>query len=1343
MPQRLRVFVSSPGDVKRERLRASLVIDKLAQDYGRFFAIESYLWEHEPMLSSAHFQDAIEPPSAFDIIVLILWSRLGTPLPERTLVREYRGIDGRTPVTGTEWEYEDALKSARENGVPDLLVFRNTSNASINTQNPEERSEAVAQLAALDTFWKLHFYDGSSFRYAFDQYETLDQFAERLEQTLRKVIEQRVKTLSVDEQRARPIWLTDPFRGLEPYEFEHAPIFFGRDAQITKASEQLAANAAAGTAFLLVCGASGSGKSSLVKAAVVSRMMKPQRITGAALLRRAVFRAGAGGADPFLGLAEALTRKTEQAGVGLPELIESGQEAKALATHLRGAAADPGYVFGNALGRLTQTGRENGELLSYEVAKLILVVDQLEELFTVGGISADDRQAFITLLSGLARSGHVWIIATLRTDFWHRAAEISELLPLAEGQGRLDVTAPAPAEQLEIIRKPATTAGLIFETHPQTALGLDAVLAADAAAAPGVLPILSFTLDELYRDAKTRGSANLTHASYAALGGLEGAIAKRADELVDALPEAAQAAVPRVLRMLASVSALDRHVAVSRSAPLASFAEGSSERELVDAMIGARLLVADQTRASPTVRLAHEALIGRWKRAENQLAADQRDLETRATIEYQFKRWRDEPGGARLLRNPDLANAVDLAGRWGGELDAPMRDYIRRSGRRARLAQTLTAAVALVFFIVAVAAAVEGFRAQSEEREAEQNYRLAIDQAAGSADTLNRGFIEGAINSRLMAELVRRGQETVSKLPRAALDWSYGLLPETEQLLLRRLAVFPAGFTLAAAVAMMNETGLDASTVRDTILNLVSKSLATLDKSGWNSRWFLLETIRAYALEKLAARDEATTAARYHAVYFRDLFAPESDIGSRLSDEDLARRVREIDNVRAALDWCFADFGDPVIGVDLTAAYAPVWLHLSLMAECRERCERALLRLDLDATADTRLRMRLNIALASALIVTLGPVEQTKIVLIQALETADTLNDFDAQARALSTLMTVYVYRGEYGRARIAVERLRQIADRIDDPAIIRTADRLMGTTLLTIGKPREAQQYFERVLQTPRASEERRRMIFYHSNNDAMARAMLARALWMQGFAERALIEADRSLEELQGPDRQLLLCRALYYGVCRIAPMIGDFATADRAITRLIEVATRLSAPFWLTVGRFLEGKLLVERREFARGLLVLQDAFETCSRTGWRMSYPEFKGALAVALGGLGRLAEALDAVNDAVASAGAGDDGQRWYVPELLRIKGEMLLQPAADLSASAAEECFNQATEMAREQGALVWELRVALSRARLRVNQHRRDEAREILRPVYDRFSEGFETIDLRTARSMLDTLSS
>jgi len=260
MRKSLRIFVSSPSDVPDERLRAYLIIDKLSQDYSRFFTIESYRWEHEAMLASKHFQDAIEPPSAFDIVVLILWSRLGTPLPGKTAVREYRGIDGRVPVTGTEWEYEEALRAAREKNAPDLLAFRNISPAPIDTRDPEVRARSNAQLDALDDFWRRHFVDRGVFLAAYDEYRTLEGFAQRLEESLRKLIERRIKDMSRSLSDTEPIWLGDPFRGLASYEFEHAPIFFGRDGAVMKATEQLAINARSGRAFLLVSGASGSGK---------------------------------------------------------------------------------------------------------------------------------------------------------------------------------------------------------------------------------------------------------------------------------------------------------------------------------------------------------------------------------------------------------------------------------------------------------------------------------------------------------------------------------------------------------------------------------------------------------------------------------------------------------------------------------------------------------------------------------------------------------------------------------------------------------------------------------------------------------------------------------------------------------------------------------------------------------------------------------------------------------------------------------------------------------------------------------------------------------------------------
>jgi tetratricopeptide (TPR) repeat protein len=302
------------------------------------------------------------------------------------------------------------------------------------------------------------------------------------------------------------------------------------------------------------------------------------------------------------------------------------------------------------------------------------------------------------------------VIATFRADFWHRAMEISDLIALTEGQGRIDLAAASSAELAEMIRKPAQASGLTFEEHPQTGLGLDVVLAEHAAAAPGALPLLSFTLDELYKDAKARGASVLTHTSYEALGGLEGAIASRADEIMGGLPATAQATLPRVLRALTTVSTIADRTPVARSASLESFAGGGPARILVDAFIAARLLVATgEEGATATVRLAHEALISRWQRARDQLVADRRDLETRTLVEQQFGRWSQARGTARwplLLRNPDLANADDLAKRWGDELDMALRNFIMRSTRRARLAQSLTVAAAVLFATFAVVAAL-------------------------------------------------------------------------------------------------------------------------------------------------------------------------------------------------------------------------------------------------------------------------------------------------------------------------------------------------------------------------------------------------------------------------------------------------------------------------------------------------------------------------------------------------------------------------------------------------------------------------------------------------------------
>ena len=467
----VRVFISSPSDVDRERRAAAAVARRLDREFRRFFAVEPFLWENEPRLGSGHSQDAVDP-TEFDIVVLILWSRLGTPLPERTAKREYRGIDGRAPVTGTEWEYEHARARAdATGGAPALLVFRNHSPALFSTTDLTLRAQQDAQLRALDVFWQRHFHDRGVFLTAFTNYTRLEEFEAELTKQLRRVLEEFIRRGWSPAAAPAITWFENPFRGLEAYDYKHAPIFYGRDAATRQAVEQLAANAAAGTAFLLVLGASGSGKSSLVRAGVLPDLAVANVIPGVRAWRRVLFRPSASPGDLFAGLARQIAQADrEHPGVGLPEIVSDYFPLEQLARHLRDNATAPAAPIQLALGQVAAKLKDSEELHAGEQVRLVIVIDELEELFTEPAITAAERERFVLMLAGLARSGAVWVIATMRSDFWHRVAEMPLLAELASGAGRLDLWPPSAIELADIIRQPAVAAGLASKDSTVSAL---------------------------------------------------------------------------------------------------------------------------------------------------------------------------------------------------------------------------------------------------------------------------------------------------------------------------------------------------------------------------------------------------------------------------------------------------------------------------------------------------------------------------------------------------------------------------------------------------------------------------------------------------------------------------------------------------------------------------------------------------------------------------------------------------------------------------------------------------------------------------------------------------------
>ena len=188
-------------------------------------------------------------------------------------------------MTGTEWLFEETLQAARERGAPDVLIFRSCAPVLLESRDIERRQQGIEELRAVDQFWERHFSKQDALVGVHCEFGTNSEFSEALENQLRPLIEKQISADGTgDAEQSVRIWMQAPFQGLEYYEFEHAPIFFGQDQALTKAMVQLSANASSGLPFLLVLGASGSGKSSLVKAGIVPKLFVPRRVSGAAFL---------------------------------------------------------------------------------------------------------------------------------------------------------------------------------------------------------------------------------------------------------------------------------------------------------------------------------------------------------------------------------------------------------------------------------------------------------------------------------------------------------------------------------------------------------------------------------------------------------------------------------------------------------------------------------------------------------------------------------------------------------------------------------------------------------------------------------------------------------------------------------------------------------------------------------------------------------------------------------------------------------------------------------------------------------------------------------------------------
>jgi ATP/maltotriose-dependent transcriptional regulator MalT len=249
-------------------------------------------------------------------------------------------------------------------------------------------------------------------------------------------------------------------------------------------------------------------------------------------------------------------------------------------------------------------------------------------------------------------------------------------------------------------------------------------------------------------------------------------------------------------------------------------------------------------------------------------------------------------------------------------------------------------------------------------------------------------------------------------------------------------------------------------------------------------------------------------------------------------------------------------------------------------------------------------------------------------------------------------------------------------------------------------------------------------------------ALVMLARALWLLGYASRAVTVATQALDQANALDHPLTLC---FCDIHRATLLLwtGDWSEADRIIDQLIARSEKYSLGLCRVIGLGLKGKLSLLQGDTEAGLRLLKACLNASEAGQFQALTAIFTSDLAIGLAGAARPDEANAAIEQVMAACGE-PTRRDFYLPEVMRIKGEIL---ASGPEASEAETWFSRSLDLAREQSALAWELRTATSLARLLARQGRCDEATRVLRPVYDRFTEGFDTSDLGAAKRLLDKL--
>jgi tetratricopeptide (TPR) repeat protein len=388
---------------------------------------------------------------------------------------------------------------------------------------------------------------------------------------------------------------------------------------------------------------------------------------------------------------------------------------------------------------------------------------------------------------------------------------------------------------------------------------------------------------------------------------------------------------------------------------------------------------------------------------------------------------------------------------------------------------------------------------------------------------------------------------------------------------------------------------------------------------------------------------------------------------------------------------------------------------------------------------ETHQEMVLQTALGYSLMYTEGPSSRARTALMRASELAESFDDFNSQLRAYVSLSIFCMRLEEFRDALVFARRSEAIAGDISDPVAVARAQSNLSSSLLSLGDYAEALTYARRVQRGSTPAIRGTQTVRFGIDPWIQAQTTAAHVLCQQGLLDQSAQTTRYVLADAHAGDRPLSLCFALMWCGCMVPLERGDLQTAELSIAQLKDHAERHALRGYYASGLAFEGQLAAKRGDTAAAERLLRTSLDELRQTRYEVQYTKFRSGLAEVLAAAGEIDDSLAAADEALRRAEHAD--AFWWLPEALRIKGEiLLLLDKADTA--AAEDHLRRSIELAHRQGALFWELRTAVSIARLQRDQNRIGEARQLLASVYGHFTEGFETTDLQSAKRLLDELA-